>query len=227
MYYCGIDLGGSKSQVCVIDEDERNQINTKVPSDITSVLSVLKPFPREGVRIVAESTFNWDWLADGLQEAGYDLTLAHSLGMHAISYAKVKTDKRDARTLARLLRGNLIPESYICPPERRALRDLLRSRWRLVDHRAREYRSIRYMLYRQGRWDHTLAQVKALEAEDAAWISERPNLAAIGGHALQRIELLTRQITVLERDLKNGINDTFGVDYDNLRTYPASASSSH
>jgi transposase len=48
----------------------------------------------------------------------------------AISYAKVKTDKVDAKTLAELLRADLIPEAYQAKPKRRELRELTRGRLR-------------------------------------------------------------------------------------------------
>lgn len=40
----------------------------------------------------------------------------------------MKTDAVDARTLAHLLRTDLLPEAYIAPRELRDLRDLLRHR---------------------------------------------------------------------------------------------------
>jgi transposase len=45
-----------------------------------------------------------------------------------IAYAKIKTDKLDAKTLAELLRGGLLPTSYVPPKE-------LRELWHLVRHR--------------------------------------------------------------------------------------------
>ena len=52
---------------------------------------------------------------DGLQEAGYDVRLAHTLGLHMITGAKVKTDRRDAYKQTKLLRMGEIPEAYIYP----------------------------------------------------------------------------------------------------------------
>jgi transposase len=63
-----------------------------------------------------------------LQDAGYELHLAHPLTTKAIASARVKTDAVDARTLAHLLRADLLPEAYIAPRELRDLRDLLRHR---------------------------------------------------------------------------------------------------
>ena len=63
-----------------------------------------------------------------LQDAGYELHLAHPMRTKAIASARVKTDAVDARTLAHLLRADLLPEAYIAPRELRDLRDLLRHR---------------------------------------------------------------------------------------------------
>jgi hypothetical protein len=54
--------------------------------------------------------------------------LAHTLGLYIIKGAKVKTDKRDAFTLAKLLRVDAIPEAYIYPKDKQAIRDLLQKR---------------------------------------------------------------------------------------------------
>lgn len=58
--------------------------------------------------------------------------MAHPLQCKAIAAARLKNDKVDARTLAHLLRANLLPEAWIAPPDVRDLRALLRHRARLV-----------------------------------------------------------------------------------------------
>jgi transposase len=50
----------------------------------------------------------------------------------AIASARLKNDKVDARTLAQLLRGDLLPEAWIAPQPVRDLRALLRHRVSLV-----------------------------------------------------------------------------------------------
>ena len=86
---------------------------------------------------MVECTSSWYWLADWCRANGVALTLAHAKMVKAISYAKVKTDKVDAKTLAELLRADLIPEAYQAKPERRELRELTHSRLRLVQWRGR------------------------------------------------------------------------------------------
>ena len=70
------------------------------------------------------------------QDAGYELHLAHPMRTKAIASARVKTDAVDARTLAHLLRADLLPEAYIAPRELRDLRDLLRHRVALTRMRS-------------------------------------------------------------------------------------------
>ncbi|NRA37444.1 MAG: transposase [Planctomycetes bacterium] len=103
MYYCGIDLGSMHSQICIIDADDHVLYNKKLRNNIESFVHLLQEYGAH-IRVLVESTFNWDWIVDGLQAAGIEVTLAHSFGIKAITTAKVKTDKRDAKTLAQLLR---------------------------------------------------------------------------------------------------------------------------
>src|SRR6266498_4793765 len=43
-------------------------------------------------QVALEATYGWEWLADLLEEAGYELHLAHPLRTKAIAAARVKTD---------------------------------------------------------------------------------------------------------------------------------------
>ncbi len=54
--------------------------------------------------------------------------MAHPLATKAISSARVKNDRVDAKTLAHLLRTNLLPEAWAAPPEVRDARRLARTR---------------------------------------------------------------------------------------------------
>ena len=117
-------------------------------------------------------TFNWYWLVDGLIAVGFDVTLAHTLGLAMITHAKVKTDRRDAFTLAKLLRAGVIPKAYIYPPSTRPLRDLLRRRMQTVVLRAREYGALRQLLLREGILTSSRNQIKQADDSDLhQWFS--------------------------------------------------------
>jgi transposase len=63
--------------------------------------------------------------------------LAHPLKTRAIADAKVKNDRLDAEILTRLLRADLIPQSYIPSEQIRCLRELTRQHVRLTQIRTR------------------------------------------------------------------------------------------
>ena len=134
-FYCGIDLHAKKSHICIIDKDGKKVKEENLSNDLLLIRQFLKPFGRD-VHIVIEATINWYWIVDGLQEEGYGVRLAHCLGLHMITKAKLKTERRDALKLAKLLRMGEIPEAYIYPKQKRPIRDLLRRRTGFVQERA-------------------------------------------------------------------------------------------
>src|SRR5437588_10588111 len=135
MHSVGIDLHRSRSHVAVIDEEGDVLLSRRVVNDPAIFLELLGEIDSE-CRVALEATYGWEWLADVLQDAGYELHLSHPLRTKAIASARVKTDAVDAKTLAHLLRTDLLPEAYIAPRELRDLRDLLRHRVALTRMRA-------------------------------------------------------------------------------------------
>lgn len=200
MFYCGIDLSARDSHICVLDENISILLQYKSINDLPHIAHLLDPF-KPHLQIVVESTFNWYWLVDGLQALGFDLSLAHTLGLSMITQAKVKTDRRDAFTLAKLLRAGLIPKAYIYPASTRPIRDLLRRRLKAVALRAQEYGSLRQLLLRQGILSSSRNQIKLADDEDLkVWFSH-PLLQTSASQQLERIELLSRQIAELEHQI--------------------------
>lgn len=134
MHSVGIDLHRKRSHIAALDESGAQLLSRRIVNDPQTFLALL-----EGVgecRVALEATYGWEWLADVLQDAGYELHLAHPMRTKAIASARVKTDAVDARTLAHLLRADLLPEAYIAPRELRDLRDLLRHRVALTRMRS-------------------------------------------------------------------------------------------
>jgi transposase len=77
MKYSGIDLHSNNSVVVVTDESDRIIVSRRVPNSLLSVLAVLEPYRHDVVGVVVEATYNWYWLVDGLQAAGYRMHLAN------------------------------------------------------------------------------------------------------------------------------------------------------
>jgi transposase len=131
----GIDLHRRRSHAAVIDEHGERLLSRRIANDPATFLELLAEIDGES-KVALEATYGWEWLTELLEEAGYELHLAHPLRTRAIAAARVKTDSVDATTLAQLLRADLLPEAYIAPREVRDLRDLMRHRWMLVRLRA-------------------------------------------------------------------------------------------
>ena len=74
--------------------------------------------------VVVESTYNWYWLMDGLQEAGFAVKLANTGAIRKYDGLKHSGDEADALHLAHLLRSGILPTGTILPPEHRVTRDL-------------------------------------------------------------------------------------------------------
>ncbi len=88
-FYCGIDLGARKTHVCLINEDDHKLLDMKMDNDFESIEAALRPY-RSFLEVVAESTINWEWLVYGLQKYDYEVKLAHTLGLKAITWSKKK-----------------------------------------------------------------------------------------------------------------------------------------
>ncbi len=201
-FYCGIDLHAKNSQICVIDERGRKVEEAKLENDLSLIFGFLEPFGND-LRIAIESTINWYWIVDGLKEAGYKVKLAHTLGLYMITGAKIKTDRRDAFKLAKLLRMGEIPEAYIYPRKKRPLRDFLRRRAGLVEERASCYSSLRMQFIRYNLNTISLNALKHLNADDIDSMPLPLELKNYCRMVLERIDLLSKQIKSIDKYLRN------------------------
>src|SRR6201982_2168396 len=129
--YVGIDVHRKRSQVAVVAEDGTVQLNKNVVNGSEPMLRLIGDLP-PGTPVAFEAAFGWGWLAELLEDYGFEAHLVHPLRCKAIASARLKNDKVDAATLAQLLRADLLPEAWIAPPEVRQLRALLRHRAQLV-----------------------------------------------------------------------------------------------
>jgi transposase len=146
--WIGIDLHRRRSQIAVIDEHGELTVSKRIVNDRDTFRELLGD--PEGAHVVLEATYGWEWLAELLEEAGYDLHLAHPLRTRAIAAARVKTDAIDAKTLAQLLRAGFLPEAYIAPRELRDLRELLRHRATLTRMRSAVKNRVHAILAKHG-----------------------------------------------------------------------------
>ena len=129
--YVGIDVHRKRSQVAVVTEDGMVQLNKNVVNGSEPMLRLIGELP-SGTPVAFEAAFGWSWLAELLEDYGFEAHLVHPLRCKAIASARLKNDKVDAAILAQLLRADLLPEAWLAPAKVRELRALLRHRISLV-----------------------------------------------------------------------------------------------
>ena len=76
--YCGIDLHSNNSYVVLLDEIDKVIYQKRLSNDLSVILEELSDYQERICGIVVESTYNWYWLVDGLQMAGYEVHLANT-----------------------------------------------------------------------------------------------------------------------------------------------------
>jgi hypothetical protein len=68
--YACIDLHSSNNFIGVINAKDKRLYGKKHDNTIQPVFTALSPFRKTLQGVLVESTYNWYWLVDGLQEAG-------------------------------------------------------------------------------------------------------------------------------------------------------------
>jgi transposase len=137
MVYVGVDLHRKRSHVVALDPTGEVVLSRRIGNAPTKFLRIFGELEPEPIEVVFEATYGWSWFADLLADAGIAAHMAHPLATKAIAAARVKNDAVDAKTLAHLLRTNLLAEAWIAPPEAREARRLVRTRAGLVRMRSR------------------------------------------------------------------------------------------
>ena len=173
MKYVGIDVHKKMCQVAVLDEDGELLDEIRFRNDaegIEDFAMKLTTF-RDEVKAVVESTGNlWIQIHDRLEAHGFNVALSNPYKTRLIAEAKVKTDKVDARTLARLLRADMLSTCYVPDEEQRSRRELLRHRLKLVKTRTEVKNRIHSLLDKHGlRMPHPTPFSK----KNIAWLKEQ------------------------------------------------------
>jgi len=202
MVYLGVDLHRKLSHVVALDEGGTVVLERRFdhsPAAFARVFGELAPAP---VSVVFEATYGWGWFADLLADAGIEAHMAHPLATKAISAGRVKNDAVDARTLAHLLRTNLLPEAWIAPPEVRDARRLVRMRVSLVRIRSRLKSQVHAICADAGVPVGVTDLFGRAGREQLASLELRPVVASRLAANLRLIDDLGREILAADRELQ-------------------------
>ncbi len=147
MYYVGIDL--HKRFLVIAVEGERGPKGIPKTFNCHETVKILRHFEKlKPFKAVIEASASYRWLHELLSPYG-EIILAHPLKLRAIVSGRAKTDKLDAKLLAKLLRVGLIPRAYIPPARYQLLRDITRGRAKLVRDAVRVKNELQHLMMRR------------------------------------------------------------------------------
>ncbi len=207
MLFCGIDLHSNNCFVVVSDENDKVLYSRRHGNDLDQIRAALSPYRSELYGVVVESTFNWYWLVDGLQEQGYCVHLANTTAIKQYDGLKHRGDESDARHLAHLLRLGLLPEGHIMPKALRGARDLARKRMQLVQQRTTQILSIETSFDQQTGAHLSSNNIKKLSAEEVDGIGLGKMEALCIKANLAVMQAIQSQLDVLENELARYCRD--------------------
>ena len=203
--YAGIDLHSSNNYIGVIDGQDQRLYAKRLPNSINQILVALEPFKENLEAVVIESTYNWYWLVDGLEQEGYKVHLANPSAIKQYEGLKHTDDKWDSFWLAHMKRLNILPEGYIYPKEERPIRDLLRRRLLFVRHRTSQILSLQSAIERNLSLKMSGRSIKKLKEEDAEDLFDSPYLVLTAKSNIAVIQFLTKTIREIEKALMSQI----------------------
>jgi transposase len=148
MRYVGVDHHKRYSHLTVLDEEGNTVKAGVVPNRSQDVMEFLEG-SQEGLKAVIEAGRASYTMVDLLEELGVEVQMAHPWQVKAIAQAKIKTDKRDSKMLAYLLRADLIPAVYRREAGNRSWQRILRYRMAYVRMQTQIKNRIRALLAQQ------------------------------------------------------------------------------
>jgi transposase len=196
--YCGVDLHSNNGVYHVMGALGKQVWHRRLPNDPERVLLALRPFHGKLVSVVIESTYNWYWLADCLEDHGFNVKLANPSGIKQYSGLKLANDDTDARFIAELSRLGILPTGWICPRQLRALRDLLRRRSLMVKGRTSLINSIGSLLARETGTHSRYSMLDTLTVEELAAVVKHESQVVVVQSQLRLIAAHDAEIATLE-----------------------------
>jgi transposase len=212
-HFAGIDVSLKDSSVCVVDAAGKIVREAKVASEPEALIAWFRGLGIEVTRIGLEAGPLSQWLHAGLGEAGFEAVLLETRHVKAaLSAMVVKTDRKDARGIAQLLRMGWFRPVHRKSPDAQEVRALLVGR-KLLQAKLRDVeQSIRGILrgfglkvgeVSKGKFAARIRELAAghemLEAVTGAMLAAREGLLAEFMHLHRRMLAIARVDAVCRR----------------------------
>jgi len=209
--YVGIDVHKKYCQAALMDEAGRIQRELRFDNTLegaSGLIHLAKSIDPHVKAVVEPSANYWIKIYDKLEDEGVQVKLSNPSRTKAIAEARLKMDKQDAKTLAYLLRGELVAESYVPSKKNRERRSLIRHRASLMRMRTEIKNRIHALL---DKYDLSYEYTDLFGKEGQEWLRNLtlPNIdQQILQSNLQILETLTMEIRNADIQIaKDAVNE--------------------
>jgi transposase len=194
--YAAIDIHKHAFQAAVFDPESGGVVEKRFSADRESLEEWADEWRGRVVAVAIEATTGWRWVWRELAGRGFEVRLAEPVQARALLGRRrsAKTDRLDARWLARLLAKEMLPASWIAPVEIQRLRDRTRLRKALAEGQRRWGQRLHVFLLHEG-WP--CAKARLLTPEGMRWAAA----LKLPEHARLQVDSLLAVVAALETQL--------------------------
>jgi transposase len=206
-HHAGIDVSLEMSSICIVDGAGKLVREAKVPSEPEALIRFLQGLEERVERVGLEAGPLSQWLHAGLVAAGFEVVLLETRHVKAaLSAMAVKTDRKDARGIAQLMRMGWFRPVHAKSPGSQEVRAVLVARKLLLSKLVDIEVSLRGILRGFG-----LKVGKVTRRDYEARIREladgQPSLMQIANAMLAARGVLLREVEDLHRALLAIVRD--------------------
>lgn len=222
-YRVGCDAHRRYSQFAVLDQEGQLRQQSRVDHGPGAIQAFLESLPK-GTPVALESVGNWYWIADEIEAAGCLPLLTHAAKAKVMMGNINKTDKLDAKGLAKLLHLESLPTVWLPPGEVRDERELHRTRMALSKLRTALKNRIHATLakYAITTTEHSDIFVGAGKTWLASSLAQLPpETSRCVAQELQALDSLQGQIAELEQRIRERV--ALAPSIQQLKTLPGVA----
>lgn len=135
--FAGIDLHRDFLQVAVVDSEGELLLNKRVENTRDEIRKEFSRYPKDAKYVVESSSVYRAVFRFMKEQMDLDVVLSNPYQTWLIAKSKNKTDKRDARALADLLKSEMIQTCYVPTPDVMDAKDTVRLRKAFSEQRAK------------------------------------------------------------------------------------------
>src|SRR6059036_2335775 len=206
-HFAGLDVSVKETSICIVDDAGKIVREVKVASEPEALLAVLKGPAYCFKRVGLEAGPLSQWLFNALAEAGLPVICVETRHMRAALKAQInKTNRNDARGIARMMRAGLYRPVHVKTLRSQKLRMLLTHRKLLQSKAIAIENDLRATLRNFGLKVGIAGRVK-FEARIKELVENLPDLVVLVEPLLIVRRVLREQIVILHRRLLAIVRD--------------------